>query len=317
MQDPLQQRVYVAGHTGMVGSALSRRLKRGGYILVGPNSRVDLRDQRRTMDMFGQLKPDLVFLAAAKVGGIYANLTYPADFIYDNLMIQTNVIHASCQHDVKKLLFLGSSCIYPAKSPQPIKEEYLLSGYLEKTNEAYALSKIAGIFMCQAYNRQYGTNFISLMPANLYGPGDTFDPSVSHVIPALIRKIHDGKECGAEFVEIWGTGDPRREFLYVDDLADACLFLMENYDSSDIINVGVGKEVTIRDLAYLIREVIGYRGEFTFNTDMPDGVPRKLLNTSKITGMGWQPSTALREGLEMTYRWFLDNIADAACHQKS
>jgi GDP-L-fucose synthase len=269
------------------------------------------------MDMFGELKPDLVFLAAAKVGGIYANLTYPADFIYDNLMIQTNVIHASCQHGVKKLLFLGSSCIYPAKSPQPIKEEYLLSGYLEKTNEAYALSKIAGIFMCQAYNRQYGTNFISLMPANLYGPWDTFDPSVSHVIPALIRKIHVGKECGAEFVEIWGTGDPQREFLYVDDLADACLFLMENYDSSDIINVGVGKEVTIRDLAYLIREVIGYRGEFTFNTNMPDGVPRKLLDTSKITGMGWKPSTALRDGLNVTYRWFLDNIADAACHQKS
>ncbi len=315
MQDPLQQRIYVAGHTGMVGSALSRRLKRDGYLLLGPKSRVDLRDQRQTMDMFDELKPDLVFLAAAKVGGIYANLTYPADFIYDNLMIQTNVIHASCQHGVKKLLFLGSSCIYPAKSPQPIKEEYLLSGYLEKTNEAYALAKIAGIFMCQSYNRQYGTNFISLMPANLYGPGDTFDPSISHVIPALIRKIHAGKECGAEFVEIWGTGNPRREFLYVDDLADACLFLMENYDSSEIINVGAAKEVTIRDLAHLIGQVIGYGGEFTFNTDMPDGVPQKLLNTSKIAKMGWQPSTRLREGLEMTYRWFLDNVAGASHHQ--
>jgi GDP-L-fucose synthase len=307
MVDRSQKRVYVAGHTGMVGSALCRKLEREGYLLVGPKSRVDLRDRYRTMALFSQLKPDLVYVAAARVGGIYANVNYPAEFIYDNLAIQANVIHASYVHGVEKLLFLGSSCIYPAKPPQPIKEEYLLSGCLEKTNEPYAISKIAGIMMCQAYNRQYGTHFISVMPSNLYGPKDTFDPSVSHVIPALILKIHMGKKCGADFVEIWGTGNPRREFLYVDDLADACLFLMENYNDNEIINVGTGKDITIRELAYAIKEVVDYRGKFTFNTKMPDGVPQKLLDTSKITGLGWLPSMTLSEGLECTYRWFLDN----------
>jgi GDP-L-fucose synthase len=308
MQDDRPQpKIYVAGHKGMVGSAICRRLGREGYSILEPNSRVDLRDQKKTVDLFSSLKPDWVFLAAAKVGGIYANLTYPMDFIYDNLMIQSNVIHAAYVNKVTKLLFLGSSCIYPKDAPRPLKEEYLLSGYLEKSNEPYAVSKIAGIVMCQAYNRQHGTNFISVMPANLYGPNDTFDLANSHVIPALLRKIHEGKLSGADFVEIWGSGNPRREFLYVDDLADACLFLMKNYDSSEIINVGAGGDVTIREIAYLIKEVVGYEGEFRFNADMPDGVFQKLVDSSRLRGLGWAPSVTLKKGLELTYSWFLES----------
>ncbi|MBI5252576.1 MAG: GDP-L-fucose synthase [Desulfomonile tiedjei] len=300
-------RIYVAGHTGMVGSAICRKLSQHGYSTVRPNSRVDLRDQKQTMDLFSQLKPDWVFLAAAKVGGIYANMTYPAEFIYDNSMIQSNVIHASYVHKVKKLLFLGSSCIYPKDAPQPFKEEHFLCGYLEKSNEPYAVSKIAGIIMCQSYNRQYGTNFISIMPANLYGPEDRFNLANSHVLPAILRKIHEGKRTGAEEVEIWGTGTPRREFLYVDDLADACLFLMNNYNSSEIINVGAGDDVTIKEIAYLIKDVAGYEGQFKFNVDMPDGMARKLLDSSRLTNIGWKPSVPLRKGLELTYKWFLEN----------
>jgi GDP-L-fucose synthase len=305
--DRPQPRIYVAGHTGMVGSAICRRLGREGYSTLAPDSRVDLRDQKQTLDLFSRLKPDWVFLAAAKVGGIYANLTYPMDFIYDNLMIQSNVIHAAYVNKVRKLLFLGSSCIYPKDAPRPLKEEYLLSGYLEKSNEPYAISKIAGIIMCQAYNRQHGTNFISVMPANLYGPNDRFDLATSHVIPALLRKIHEGKASGADFVEIWGSGNPRREFLYVDDLADACLFLMRSYDSTEIINVGAGGDVTIKEIAYLIKDVVGYKGEFRFNADMPDGVFQKLVDGSRLRSLGWVPSVTLEEGLELTYRWFLQN----------
>ncbi len=300
-------RILVAGHTGMVGSAISRRLSEQGYSTVRPDSRVDLRDQEKTLELFSQLKPDWVFLAAAKVGGIYANMTYPAEFIYDNLMIQSNVINACHVHNVKKLLFLGSSCIYSKDAPQPFKEEHLLCSYLEESNKPYAISKIAGIIMCQSYNRQYGTNFISIMPANLYGPGDRFDLATSHVIPAIMRKIHEGKRTGAKFVEIWGTGHPRREFLYVGDLADACLFLMNNYDSSQIINVGAGYDFTIKEIAYRIKEVVGYEGDFRFNPDMPDGMHRKILDVSRLTDMGWVPSVSLRQGLELTYDWYLEN----------
>jgi GDP-L-fucose synthase len=259
------------------------------------------------MDMFDQLKPDWVFLSAAKVGGIHANMTYPAEFIYDNLMIEANVIHASYVHRVKKLLFLGSSCVYSKDAPQPFKEQDLLCGHLEKSNEPYAISKIAGIIMCQSYNKQFGTNFISIMPANLYGPGDNFDLATSHVIPAILRKVHEGKNTGANIVEIWGTGNPRREFLYVEDLADACLFLMKNYDSSEMVNVGTGQDFTIRELTYLIKDVVGYEGEFRFNGNMPDGMSRKIVDISRLRSLGWEPSVSLRQGLELTYKWFLEN----------
>ncbi len=300
-------RIYVAGHTGMVGSAICRRLARSGYSVMKPASRVDLCDQQATQKLLGELKPDWIFLAAAKVGGIHANNTYPAQFIYQNLTIQTNVIHAAYVNKVKKLLFLGSSCIYPKLAPQPIKEEYLLSGYLEPTNEAYSIAKIAGIIMCQSYNREYGTNFISLMPTNLYGPGDNFDLQNAHVIPALLRKTHEAHESGAEYVEIWGSGRPRREFLHVDDLADACVFMMENYDSHEIVNIGAGIDITIHDLALLIKDVVGYKGDIRFNSNMPDGTPQKLLNVSRISELGWKPSIPLREGLGATYRWFIAN----------
>ncbi len=300
-------RIYVAGHTGMVGSAICRRLARSGYSVVKPASRVDLCDQRATLELLGELKPDWVFLAAAKVGGIHANNTYPAQFIYQNLTIQNNVIHAAYVNQVKKLLFLGSSCIYPKLAPQPIREEYLLSGYLEPTNEAYSIAKIAGIIMCQSYNREYGTNFISLMPTNLYGPGDNFDLQNAHVIPALLRKTHEAHESGAEYVEIWGSGRPRREFLHVDDLADACMFMMENYNSREIVNIGAGVDITIHDLALLIKDVVGYKGDIRFNANMPDGTPQKLLDVSRISELGWKPSIPLREGLEATYRWFIAN----------
>ena len=307
-REPTKPTVFVAGATGMVGSALIRRLSRGNYTLItGPTPRVDLTDQKATHNLLNELRPDWLFLAAAKVGGIQANATYPADFIYINLMIQTNVLHSAYLAGVKKLLFLGSSCIYPKFAPQPMKEEYLLAGYLEPTNEAYAVAKIAGIIMAQSYNRQYGTNYISVMPSNLYGPNDNFDLDHSHVVPALMRKAHEAKKAGARSVEIWGTGNPLREFLHVEDLADACVFLMENYNSSEPVNIGTGADISIRDLALLIKDVVGYEGEIRFNPEKPDGMPRKLLDVGKINSLGWQPSIPLRQGLESTYRWYVEN----------
>lgn len=306
--DSGKPRIYVAGSTGMVGSAICRRLGRTDYrILEGPRSRVDLREQAGVRELFNELKPDWVFLAAAKVGGIKANATYPADFIYDNLMISANVMQAALQTGVKKLLFLGSSCIYPRLAPQPMKEEYLLGGHLESTNQAYAVAKIAGIVTAQSFNRQYGTNFISVMPTNLFGPNDNFDLESSHVLPALIRKTHEAKKRGDPFVQVWGTGNPKREFLHVDDLADACLFLMENYDSSEIVNVGTGKDISIGDLAYLIKTVVGYEGEIRFDPEKHDGTPRKLLDVSRLTALGWKPSIPFVEGVAATYEWYLEN----------
>lgn len=310
MKDDLKTRpkVYVSGSTGMVGSAIRRRLLQENHVLVDPPAgRVDLRDQAATRRLIGELRPDWLVLAAAKVGGIHANNTYPAEFIRDNVMIQTNLIHSAYEFGVKKLLFLGSACIYPRLAPQPMREEYLLSGALEPTNEPYAVAKIAGIVMCQSYNRQYGTNFICVMPNNLYGPEDNFHLRDSHVLPALIRKVHEAKESGAESVEVWGTGKPLREFLHVDDLADACAFLMDNYDRSEIVNVGSGEEVSIRDLALLIKEVVEYDGEIRFDPQKPDGMPRKLLDVTRITALGWKPRIGLAEGLRATYKWYLEN----------
>jgi len=300
-------RIFVAGHTGLVGSNLVRKLLEKGYrnLILRKRTQLDLRCQQQVEKFFQKEKPDYVFLAAAKVGGILANRDYPAEFIYDNLAIQTNVIHACYQYHVKKLLFLGSSCIYPKHCPQPMKEEYLLSGYLEETNKAYAVAKIAGIVMCQSYNQQYGTNFICAMPTNLYGPGDRFHPEISHVIPGLIYKFHQARINRRQFVELWGTGRPLREFLFVEDLTEALIFLMEKYDSSEIINVGTGEEISIRDLAELVKEVVGYKGKIKFDTSKPDGTPRKLLDISKIKALGWQPTTTLKEGLQITYSWFL------------
>jgi len=299
-------KIYVAGHNGLVGSAIMRKLESEGYtnIVTRTFEELDLTDQKATREFFEKERPEYVFLAAAKVGGIQANSVYPADFIYINLMIECNVIKASHEFGVKKLLFLGSSCIYPKLAPQPIKEEYLLSGYLEETNEPYALAKISGMKMCHYFNKQYGTNFISVMPTNLYGPNDNFDLNTSHVLPALIRKFHEAKLNNAPYVEIWGTGTPRREFLYVDDLADACLFLMKNYSGNDFFNVGTGEDVTIRELAELIREVVGYKGELKFDTSKPDGTPRKLLNVTRIHKAGWRHNIELKEGLERTYKFF-------------
>ena len=300
-------KIYLAGHKGLVGSAILRRLKELGYrnLVFKTKSELDLKDQQKVKKFFQTERPDYVFLAAAKVGGIFANATYPADFIYDNLAIETAVLHFSYLYEVKKALFLGSSCIYPRLAPQPIKEEDLLTGPLEPTNELYAIAKIAGLRMCQAYRRQYGVNFICAMPTNLYGPNDNFDPNNAHVIPALIKKFHDAKVNGESFVEVWGTGSPRREFLYVDDLADAVMFLMEHYNGADPINVGVGEDKTIKELALLIKEVVGYRGEIRFDPSKPDGTPRKLLDVSKISRLGWRPKVKLKEGLIMTYEWFL------------
>ena len=283
-----------------------RKLESEGYtnIVTRTFEELDLTDQKATREFFEKERPEYVFLAAAKVGGIQANSVYPADFIYINLMIECNVIKASHEFGVKKLLFLGSSCIYPKMAPQPIKEEYLLSGYLEETNEPYALAKISGMKMCQYFNKQYGTNFISVMPTNLYGPNDNFDLNTSHVLPALIRKFHEAKVNNAPYVEIWGTGTPRREFLFVDDLADACLFLMKNYSGNDFFNVGTGEDVTIRELAELIGEVVGYKGELKFDTSKPDGTPRKLLDVTRIHEAGWRHKTELKEGLTTTYEWF-------------
>jgi GDP-L-fucose synthase len=294
-----EAKIYIAGHRGMVGSAIRRRLEREGFtnFVLRTSRELDLRDQAGVRGFFETEKPDYVFLAAAKVGGIHANNTYKAEFLHDNLVIQSNIIHQSYLNGVKKLAFLGSSCIYPKFAPQPIQEGSLLTGELEPTNAPYAIAKIAGIKMCQAYHDQYGCNYISLMPTNLYGPNDNYDLQNAHVLPALIRKFYEAKVEGKPFVEIWGTGNPKREFLHVDDLADACLFLMENYDSPEIINVGTGEDQTIRDLALLIQKCIGYRGELKFNTDKPDGTPRKLLDTSRINDLGWKPTIGLEEGI--------------------
>ncbi len=300
--------VFVAGYTGMVGSAIVRRLQRDHYpVEIGPVPHIDLCEQSSVRRLLDEMKPQWVILAAAKVGGIKANSSYPADFIYSNLAIQTNVLQAAYECGVEKLLLLGSSCIYPKFAAQPIKEEYLLSGPLEPTNEPYAVAKIAGIIMAQSYNRQYGTNFISVMPTNLYGPNDNFDLENSHVVPALLRKTHEAKMAGREFVEVWGTGEARREFLHVDDLADACVFLMENYDSGEIINIGTGVDMTIRELALTTKEVVEYKGEIRFNTTMPDGTPRKLLDVGRLNDLGWRPTMTFRQGLAATYLWYLEN----------
>jgi GDP-L-fucose synthase len=301
-------RIYVAGHRGLVGSAIQRRLAAAGHqgLLLRTSAELDLRDAVAVERFFAAEKPEYVFLAAAKVGGIHANDSRPAEFIRDNLQIQTNVIDSAWRQGTRKLLFLGSSCIYPKLAPQPLKEEYLLTGALEPTNEWYAIAKIAGLKMCQAYRRQYGFDAISAMPTNLYGPGDNFDLQNSHVLPALMRKIHEAKLAGAAEVPVWGTGTPRREFLHVDDLADACVFLMQQYSAEGTINVGWGEDVSIAELASGIAGVVGYRGRFAYDSSKPDGTPRKLLDTSRLTALGWKPSIRLDDGLRSTYRWFVD-----------
>jgi len=299
-------RIFVAGHRGLVGGAILRRLKQGGFtnLLCRSQRQLDLRRQGAVAGFFRREQPEYVFLAAARVGGIRANSTFPAQFIYDNLMIQVNVIHQAYLHGVKKLLFLGSSCIYPKFAPQPMQEDCLLAGKLEPTNEPYAVAKIAGLKMCQAYNRQYGTCFISAMPTNLYGPGDNFDLLDSHVLPALMRRFHQSRLQGAPEVTVWGSGNPRREFLHVEDLADACLFLMEHYAENETINVGVGWDLTIRELAEMMARVTGFQGRLRFDPSQPDGSPRKLLDISRLAARGWQARIPLEEGLEQTYRWF-------------
>ncbi len=309
--DP-KSKIYVAGHRGLVGSALLRRLEQVGFrnIVTRPHEELDLRRQVDVEAFFAREKPEYVFLAAARVGGIRANQTQGGAFLYENLLIQTHVIHAAYSYGVKKLLFLGSSCIYPKLAPQPIKEEYLLTGPLESSNEPYAVAKIVGIKMCAAYNRQYGTNFISAMPTNLYGPNDNFDLETSHVLPALIRKIHEAKVPNAGEVVLWGTGKVRREFLYVDDLAEACVLLMQKYNAAEIgeiLNIGCGEDITIDELARLIGDIVGYKGKFRHDSTKPDGTPRKLLDISRISRMGWSPKTPLRAGIQKTYEWFCKN----------
>lgn len=295
--------IYVAGHRGMVGSAIVRKLQQSGFsnIITRSSKELDLKDQHAVAAFFAREKPEFVFLAAAKVGGIVANNTYRADFIYENIMIQSNVIHYSYVNGVKKLLFLGSSCIYPKMAPQPLKEEYLLTGLLEPTNEPYAIAKITGIKMCDAYRSQYGCNYISVMPTNLYGPNDNYDLKNSHVLPALIRKFHTAKTQNRPSVEIWGTGSPMREFLHVDDLADACYYLMQNYNEPGLINIGVGKDLSIKDLALLVKKIVGYTGELGFDTSKPDGTPRKLMDVSKLHSFGWMHKTELQNGIEKVY----------------
>lgn len=295
--------IFVAGHNGMVGSAIVRKLKELGYTKIITKSRkeLDLTNQFQVMQFFHFERPEYVFLAAAKVGGIKANDDFRADFIYENIIIQSNIIKASHNNGVKKLLFLGSTCIYPKLCPQPIKEEYLLTGLLEPTNDAYAIAKISGIKMCQSFNKQYGTNFISVMPTNLYGHNDNYDLNNSHVLPALIRKFHEAKLEGKNEVEIWGTGTPKREFLYVDDLADACHHLMLNYNDSEIVNIGTGQDVTIAELAVVIKNIVGFEGDIYFNTEMPDGTPKKLSDVSKLKEIGWFYKTSLKEGIQKTY----------------
>lgn len=304
-------KIFVAGHTGLVGSALMRKLQKSGYnnLICRTHNEMDLRRQQEVEDFFRRVKPEYVFISAAKVGGILGNYNYPADFIYDNLIIQTNIIHSAYMTKVKKLMFLGSSCIYPKHCKQPMKEESLLSGYLEPTNEPYAVAKIAGIKTCQSYNRQYGTHFISVMPTNLYGPNDNFNLKTSHVLPALIRKFHEAKIIGAREVEIWGSGKPRREFLHVDDMADACLFLMESYEGNDIINIGTGKDLTIYELAHMIAQIVGFKANLGFDTSKPDGTLLKRLDVSRLKEMGWEAQIQLEHGIETTYDWFRTNTS--------
>lgn len=300
-------KIYVAGHRGMVGSAIVRRLEKEGYknIVVRTSKELDLRNQQAVSDFFGAEKPDYVFLAAAKVGGIYANNVYRGEFLYDNLVIQNNVIHSSYMNGVKKLMFLGSSCIYPKMAPQPLKEDYLLTGLLEPTNEPYAIAKIAGIKLCDAYRSQYGCNYVSVMPTNLYGPNDNYDLNNSHVLPALIRKIHEAKINNEPAVVMWGTGTPLREFLHVDDLADACYYLMEHYNEPGLVNIGWGEDIPIKDLALLIKDIVGYTGEIKHDLSKPDGTPRKLMDVSKLTGLGWKARIHLRDGITQVYRDFI------------
>lgn len=301
-------KIFAAGHRGMVGSAIVRKLKQEGFanLVTRSSAELDLRNQQEVNDFFAKEKPEYVFLAAAKVGGIVANNTYRAEFLYDNLLIESNIIHAAYKNGVKKLLFLGSSCIYPKLAPQPLKEEYLLTGLLETTNEFYAVSKIAGIKLCEAYRDQYGCNFIAAMPTNMYGPGDNYHLQNSHVIPALIRKFHEAKQSKAPNVEIWGTGAPLREFMYADDLADACVFLMKQYDDRLFVNIGTGEEVSINHLALMVKEVTGYDGGIQFDTSKPDGTPRKLMDSTRLHNMGWKHTISLKEGLKKTYGLFME-----------
>lgn len=307
--------IFIAGHRGMVGSAIKRKLQSKGYtnLICRTHNELDLTDQHQVNDFFRSEEPEYVFLAAAKVGGILANSTYPAQFIYDNLMIEANVINAAYTSGVRKLLFLGSSCIYPKLASQPLREEYLLTGELEVTNEAYAIAKIAGIRLCKHYNQQYGTNFMSVMPTNLYGPNDNFDLERSHVMPALIRKFHEAKVNGQTEVTIWGTGTPKREFLHVDDMADACVHLMENYNASDIgefVNIGVGKDISIKELAETIKGIVGYEGEIVYDTSKPDGTPQKLLDVTRLHRLGWKDKIPLKTGISETYEWYVENLND-------
>lgn len=303
----ISSKIYIAGHRGMVGSAIFRKLQQQGYenIVVRTSIELDLRDQKQVASFFEAEKPDYVFLAAAKVGGIIANNTYRAEFLYDNLQIQNNIIHSSYMNGVKKLMFLGSSCIYPKMAPQPLKEEYLLTGVLEPTNEPYAIAKIAGIKMCDAYRDQYGCNYISVMPTNLYGYNDNYHPENSHVLPALIRRFHEAKYSDTPFVTIWGTGAPRREFLFADDLAEACFYLMQHYDEKGLINIGTGEDISIKDLALLIKDIVGYEGEILFDISKPDGTPRKLMDVSKLHSKGWKHTIELNEGIQLAYQDFL------------
>lgn len=302
-----ESKIYVAGHRGMVGSAIVRKLISLGYtnLLTRTSAELDLRNQQQVAVFFEVEKPEYVFLAAAKVGGIVANNTYRADFLYENLAIQNNIIHSSYLNQVKKLMFLGSSCIYPKLATQPLKESYLLSGYLEPTNEPYAIAKIAGIKMCEAYRAQYGCNFISVMPTNLYGTNDNYDLVNSHVLPAMIRKFHEAKEKSASEMTLWGTGSPMREFLHADDLAEACLFLMENYNESELVNIGTGEDVTIKNLAAIVKQIVGFKGEIIWDTSKPDGTPRKLMDVSKLHGLGWHHKIALEDGIKLAYQDFL------------
>jgi GDP-L-fucose synthase len=302
-----KSKIYIAGHRGMVGSAIHRKLTKEGYtnIVTRTSAELDLRDQQQVTDFFATEKPEYVFLAAAKVGGIVANNTYRAEFLYENLQIQNNIIHQSYLNGVTKLMFLGSSCIYPKMAPQPLKEEYLLTGLLEQTNEPYAIAKIAGIKMCDAYRAQYGCNYISVMPTNLYGYNDNYHPQNSHVLPAMIRRFHEAKVNGTPDVTIWGTGSPMREFLFADDLAEACFYLMLNYDEEGLVNIGTGEDITIKDLAYLVKKVIGYEGGINFDTTKPDGTPRKLMDVSKLHSKGWKHTVELEDGIKMAYQDFL------------
>jgi GDP-L-fucose synthase len=316
-------KIYVAGHRGLVGSAIARKLQEEGcrYLVLRTRRELDLTDQSAVRSFFEQERPDIVMLAAAKVGGILANATYPGEFIYENLMIQSNIIHWSHKAGVKRLLFLGSSCIYPKLAPQPMKEEYLLTGPLEPTNDAYAIAKIAGIKMCESYNKQFGTSYLSVMPTNLYGPGDNFDLEKSHVLPALIRKFHEAKESNAPEVVVWGTGSPRREFLHVDDMADACLSLMGLPDETYrelvrdlkpcLINIGMGMDITIKELADLVKDIVGFAGKIVFDTDKPDGTPQKLLEVSRMDTLGWKAKISLQQGIESTYRWYRERVQGA------